>query len=116
MFRIVHGLLFFGFPSDVCIQQNVNRITRSSNSQVLVCSFARTCCYFKNVQASSDEGYYVCKITNPDRGSVETQPAELIIYVNKLSEIYISFTILKDQSMELYTPYNHLILVTFRSC
>ena len=98
------------------IQQDVNRITRSSNSQVLVCPFARTCFFFQNVQASSDEGYHVCKIANPDRGSVETQPAELIICVGKLSEIYISFTILKDQNMELYTPYNHLILVTFRSC
>ena len=33
----------------------------------------------KNVQGESDEGSYVCKITNPTGGSVETQPAKLTI-------------------------------------
>ena len=33
----------------------------------------------KNVQASTDEGNYVCKITNSTGGSVETQPAKLTI-------------------------------------
>ena len=43
----------------------------------------------KNVQ-TSDEGLYVCKITNPTGGSVETQPAKLSIskqtlrYLDKL--------------------------------
>ena len=34
---------------------------------------------FKNVQASSDEGLYTCKITNPTGGRVETLAAELTI-------------------------------------
>ena len=65
-----------GINLSYCWYRNDEPIVNSDRVQITSDRSTSTL-KIKNVQTSSDDGSYVCKITNPTGGSVETHPAKL---------------------------------------